>query len=381
MRPKSPPAHIRDFMPPHCPFPDCEAHTIPEGTLFLFQRRGYRRTDRKPGWVRRFFCKHCERFFSSSCFTGDYWKRVTGVDEAIYLGLANGQALRQIARSRKLSLGLVRRRERWLARQCLLWHELLLKELEGKLDEPVALDGFRTFAMSQYEPLDLNTPVTTRSGFVLDLRAAPARRSGRMSDAQKARREQRDLWLGTPARDVRVKASGQSLRLIDRLAAPGKTVELRTDEEPDYARALEQEALGERFEHVTVSSRELRTRANPLWRINQLHAMLRHSLKSHTRETLAFHKRLRGLMDRAVVARLWLNVTKGISERSGRAAKITPAMVLGLVSEPLRGAELFGKRLFPGRVGLPEELREIYEGTIKARPREPLRVEPLRYAY
>jgi hypothetical protein len=381
MRPRRPPAHIRRFVPPHCPFPDCEAHTIPEGSGFGYQRRGYRRTDRKPGWVRRFFCKQCRRFFSSSCFTGDYWKRVTGVDEAIYLGLANGQALRQIARSRHLSLGLVRRRERWLARQCLLWHELLLKDLEGKLDEPVALDGFRTFAMSQYEPLDLNTPVATRSGFLLDLRAAPARRSGRMSDRQKELREERDKRLGKPRRGVRTEVTGQSLRLIDRLARRGKKLELRTDEEPDYARALKKTKLGRRFEHVTVSSKELRTKQNPLWRINQLHGMLRHSLKSHARETLAYHKRLRGLMDRAVIARLWLNLTKGISERSGRGSAITPAMVLRLAKEPLRGAELFRKRLFPLRVGLADDLRQIYEGTVKARPRETLRVEPLKYAY
>jgi hypothetical protein len=381
MRPRRPPKHIRDFFPPHCPFPDCEAHTIPAGTSRFFQRRGYRRIDRKPGWARRFYCKRCRRFFSSSTFTGDYWKRVTDVDEAIFLGLANGQALRQIARSRHLSLGLVRRRERWLARQCLLWHQLMLADLEGRLDEPVVLDGFRTFAMSQYEPLDLNTPITARSGFLLDLRAAPARRSGRMSDAQKATRDKRDRKLGQPKRGVRVKATGESLRLIDRLARPGKTIELRTDEEPDYARALRKEKLGKRFAHVTVSSKQLRSKKNPLWRVNQLHAMLRHSLKSHGRETLAFHKRLRGLVDRALVARVWLNLVKGISERRKGDAEVTPAMRLGLAPEPVQPRRLFRTRLFPFRVGLGKDLREFYEGTVKARPRERLRVESLEYAY
>jgi len=381
MRQPRPPRHVRDFLPPHCPFADCEAHTFPRGTLFWFQRRGYRRTQRKPGWVRKFFCKKCKRSFSSSTFTGDYWKRVTGVDEAIYLGLANGQALRQIARSRHLSLGLVRRRERWLARQSLLWHELLLKDLEGKLDEPVVLDGFRTFAMSQYEPLDLNTPITAQSGFLLDLRAAPSRRSGRMTDRQRRIREERDRRFGRPKRGIRVEATGQSLRLIDRMAKPDTVIELRTDEEPDYARALKKEKLGKRLRQRTVSSRALRDTHNPLWRVNQLHAMLRHSLKSHARETLAFHKRLRGLMDRALIARLWLNLTKGISERRNCDAEVTPAMRLGLAPAPVRGERLFRIRLFPSRVGLPQDLRDIYEGTIKARPRETLRVESLEYAY
>jgi hypothetical protein len=331
--------------------------------------------------VRRFFCKRCRRFFSSSCFSGDYWKRVTGVDEAIYLGLANGQALRQIARSQHLSLGLVRRRERWLARQCMLWHELLLKDLAGKLVEPVVLDGFRTFAMSQYEPLDLNTPVTAESGFLLDLRAAPSRRSGRMTERQKEIRDERDRLLGKPKGGIRVDVTGQSLKLIDRLARPGAVIELRTDDEPDYRRALERQKLGERFEQVIVSSRERRDTRNPLWRVNLLHAVMRHSLKSHARETLAYHKRLRGLMDRAAIARLWLNLTKGVSERRPSLSRVTPAMLLGLAREPIRGSELFRKRLFPGRVGLGEGLKDVYEGTVRARPREHLRVEIPKYAH
>jgi hypothetical protein len=347
----------------------------------MFQRRGYRITERRPGWVRNFSCKLCGRYFRSSVFTEDYWKRVTGVNEAIYLGLANGQALRQIARARQLSLGLVRRRERWLARQSLLWHELVLRDLEGRLDEPVVLDGFRTFAMSQYEPLDLNTSITADSGFLLDLRAAPARRSGRMTPRQQRTRERRDRGLGTPPPGVRVEATRESLRCIDRLARPGAVIELRTDEEPDYARALEKEGLGERFEHVTVSSRALRTTHNPLWRVNHLHSLLRHSVKSHTRETLAFHKRLRGLLDRAAITRIWINLTKGISERRGEDAETTPAMRLGLAPAPVRGERLFSLRLFPERVGLPDELRAMYEGTVKGRPKETLRVEPLRFAY
>ncbi len=49
-------------------------------------------------------------------------------------------------------------------------------------------------------------------------------------------------------------------------------------------------------------------------------------------------------------------------------------MKLGLATRPLTGRCLFSRRRFPGRVGLPEPLRAIYEGRIKARPNE--RVHP-----
>lgn len=55
----------------------------------------------------------------------------------------------------------------------------------------------------------------------------------------------------------------------------------------------------------------------------------------------------------------------------------TPAMELGLTQKVLGPADIFAQRLFPARVGLPQELRAQYEGTLQGRPREV--VKP--YAY
>lgn len=369
-----PPARVRDFVPLHCPHRECPAHTIGPGETYSFHRRGYQRTERAPGWSRIFQCRHCGRYFRDACFGPDYWKKRGGLWRRVFLGLANGQAKRQLARCLGVSRRTVDRIERDLAKHCLLLHVRQLRRLEGQIDEPVVLDGFRTFAGSQYEPLDLNTTATCESGFLLHIGAAPLRRSGTMTPRQKVVREQRDRRLGRPARGLRRALTRRALRLLERLRAPGHRLELRSDEEPDYARALSDLQGAVSIRHVRVSSKARRDERNPLWRINLLHLLMRHSLKSHTRETIAPHKCLRGLMDRALILMSWLNNVKGISERSAKKSRTTPAMLLGLAEAPLDLEDFFSRRLFPVREKLPASLKQLYEGRIKARPREHLAV-------
>jgi len=367
--------------PRFCPRRDCPAHRLAPGERFRCHRRGSRINAKRGDTVVVYYCLHGHHYFSSSAFTNDYWHHHTGLLPAVFRGLCEGQSGRQLARTLGVPQGTIARRERRLARQALL---ILLRQqrgLEGRLQEDVVLDGLRTFAGSQYEPLDLNTLVTARSGFVLDLAAAPLRRSGSMSEQQRRRRAERDERLGRPDPKIRRTVTRRSLRLLLRLVPHGRTVGLRTDEERDYARALADLGHPPALAHRTVSSRRRRDTSNPLWRVNLLHSKMRHGLKSHARETLGFHKRLTGLLDRALLFVIWNNCTKGISERSARRARITPAMLLGLADRPLDGHDLFAERLFPDREGLPEAWRAVYEGRIVARPREPMTRRVPRFAY
>lgn len=91
------------------------------------------------------------------------------------------------------------------------------------------------------------------------------------------------------------------------------------------------------------------------------------------RETIAQCKTLAGLSDRLLVAQLWLNATKGVSERSAPRSRLTPLMTLGLADRPLTGRDLLAGRLFPRRERLPAEWRAAYEGRVKGRPHERVR--------
>ena len=175
-----------------------------------------------------------------------------------------------------------------------------------------------------------------------------------------------EVWLG-------LRLAGRTrraLRLLGALAPAGHRIELRTDEEPDYAEAVRQVSAHTALTHQTTSSKQRRDAGNPLWRVNHLHRVTRHSLKSQARETIAFHKCLRGLMERALIAQTWLNATKGISERSARLSRQTPAMRLGLEARPRHGEEYLQQRLFPARVGLPPGWLHLFAGRVKARPFE-----------
>ncbi len=60
-------------------------------------------------------------------------------------------------------------------------------------------------------------------------------------------------------------------------------------------------------------------------------------------------------------------------------ARTTPAMRLGLASQPRGWRQLCGQRRFPRRVGLPASLREAYDGRYRARPHEKSVPYPPRY--
>ncbi|MFQ5382637.1 MAG: hypothetical protein ACE5EF_13600 [Dehalococcoidia bacterium] len=371
-----PPRSVVDFVPPHCPHPECPDHRIPEGRTYRFIRRGYQRNKRPPGWVHIFKCRTCGRHFRDASFSLDYWQKVPPLWDRIFLGLANGQAKRQIARTLGIDRGVVDRAERKIAQHCILLHREQLDRLEGTVREPVALDGFRTFAGSQYEPLDLNTTIGCTSGFFFHLQAAPLRRSGKMSERQKKIRAYREQMLGLPERGVRRRITRESLEELEKLRHPLKRIEWRTDREPDYARALAdlRRRGAVKVRHRTVSSRARRDTGNPLWRVNLLHLLMRHSLKSHGRETIGFHKILRGVIDRAVILRTWLNQVKGISERDTGGQHTTPSMILGLERRAKKPEQLFRRRLFREHFELTEEESRQYAGSLKARPREGLQL-------
>ena len=123
--------------------------------------------------------------------------------------------------------------------------------------------------------------------------------------------------------------------------------------------------------HETISSKVWRELpGHPLWPVNHEHRLVRHGKKNHTRETIAFSKTAAGLMDRALVYMVWRNNVKGVSERKPELSRVTPAMKLGLEKRPLRLEEIFHRRLFPLRQGMPREFWPHYLGVLRSRPGE-----------
>ena len=89
-----------------------------------------------------------------------------------------------------------------------------------------------------------------------------------------------------------------------------------------------------------------------------LHALLRHSMAHHRRETIAFGRRLNALMERFFVAAAWRNLVKGRSERKPDPS--TPAMAVGLTDEPWQWERVLARRLFFHRETVPHPWDELY---------------------
>jgi len=338
------------FRPPFCPNPDCDFHTNPKGWHYVGWGH-YRRTCPRVRLVPRFRCSHCRRTFSRQTFQTTYWLRRSELLATIFERLQAGSGLRQIARSLGCSPSTVMTHAARLGRHCLLY--LRAHRPQGAPQEPLVLDGFESFAFSQYYPLHLNLAVGADSHFVYAFTLSELRRKGRMTPAQKARRQAEETRYGRP--DPRAIQQGMQA-LVAMLVPPGQTALLRSDQHPAYPRAFR--GLPDRhLRHEVTPSKAARTTRNPLFPVNRQDLMLRHCGANHRRETIAFSKLQAAVLERMAMQAVWMSFMKAFSEKRQDA---TPAMRLRLRPDRLGLRELLAARLFPTRVPLSPLWQRYY---------------------
>ena len=340
-------------MPPFCPRRQCEQHT--SGQVFRWVRYGWYTRAAAPHRVPRFRCEHCRHTFSAQSFSTTYWLRRPDVLLPLAHGVLACSGYRQLARERHCAPTTLMRQMRRLGR-----HALLLLERHrprGPVVEPLVVDGFESFAYSQYQPCYLNLVVGAHSHYVYAFSHSPLRRKGRMTDGQRRRRARLEAEDGRP--DPRAIELGTALALRLAVREPQALV-VRSDEHAAYPRAFAR-LTGYTITHERTSSRAARTSANPLAPVNRADLQLRHNSANHKRETIAFSKRHQSVVERCAWLLAWLNLVKPYSERRGGG---TPAMRLGLARVPRTLAGLLRERLFPGRIGLPPEYERYYRGEV-----------------
>ncbi len=239
--------------------------------------------------------------------------------------------------------------------------------------EPLVIDGFESFAYSQYHPLHVNVAVGAESQFLYAFTGAELRRKGRMSLAQKARRAVLEGEQGRPAKDA-IERSVEAL--LEPLAPEGSTLRIRSDEHGAYPRAFRR-LQGVSVHHERTSSKAARTARNPLFPVNRLDLLARHGGANHKRETIAFSKRFGAVLERFAVFAVWLNFCKSRSEKRRDA---TPAQVLGLTQGKLSSADVLLTRLFPSRIELSPEAQRVFNRAVPTRALLHPPSPPRRYA-
>ena len=318
--------------------------------------------------------------FSSQTFSPTYWLKRPDLLPRVFALEVNGAGHRQQGRVLDAGHATVQRHVERLGRHCLLAHEAMRDHARDALPhEPVVLDGLRSFAGGQFWPVEITSLMGSRSYYSHDFVVSERRRSGTMTDRQAARRARFEELYGRPDPAGLRKDVSELLAasLPQRTSSDSLPIELRSDEEPAYPRALRRLGGGP-IDHQRTISTAPRTPDNPLFAINAHHALMRHSGANLKRESIAFSKRLQGVIYRHAIFQVWVNRVKCAAERdpgSGRAQR------LGLARGRIRIPELLVARLFPTRMKLRQRIQDYYGCRVRSRflPRE--RGHALKYAF
>jgi transposase-like protein len=356
----------RDFVPAHCPWPECPEHRR-EGrsTRYRFHRHGRYARECAPRKVPRFRCLACGRTFSRQTFSTTYYAKRPKLAPMIAMLLQASACHRQIARVLGCAHTTVGRAVARLGRHCLLLLHRALLELRH-LGEPVVVDHFESFEVSQDLPFGIGMAVGHRSWFVYALDPAIHGRGGRLTEAQKAR---------IARRKARARLGGyrgsfsRLLGILGSLAPTDQPLILHTDGHKSYRRALAADRAQHRFRLIATpnpargpkgspASEAAKERDAGMYPSDRLHSLVRHTAKHHTRETIAFPRRVNAALERAFLLAVWRNFVKGRSER--KPDRRTPAMLLGLTSTPWTWTRILARRLFPGHTPLPASWSAIY---------------------
>jgi hypothetical protein len=325
----------------------------------------------RPHRIQRFQCRDCGRHFSTQTFSTSYWLRRPELLAPVFHRLVGCSGFRQIAREFAVSpqtiLGLSAR----LGRHCLLFHQLHRPQAPG--NEELALDSFISFEHSQYYPTAFHLLAGRSSHFCYGFTDSELRRSGRMTPRQRRRRAELERLRGRP----HPRATELDVAALLHTVAPTKArIRVVSDEHTDYPRALRRLRHLE-IDHTTISSRAARIPQNPLFAINLLDLLVRHSGANHKRETIAYSRRRQSAIERLWLFVVWRNYIKSFSERK---RDHSPAMRLKLFDHRLTVGEVLRRRLFPSRVELPERWRPYYWRTVPTRALRRFATHQARYA-
>ena len=365
------------YQPPHCPNPACTFHR-PE-PHWHFVRDGFYRPASHKRPLQVYQCLSCNRRFTAKTFSATYWLRYPRLLARVAHLITEGSGFRQAGRVLKISHTTVRHYAARLGRHSMLFQAQTIAPLD--LKEEVVVDGFESFAYSQYFPMHLNLAVGAHSWFLYYFTDSPLRRKGAMTAEQKVRRAELEKRLGRPdPKAVELGIMGLLQMILKHL--PSMQLVLHTDDHPAYRRAVRricEETVALRIDHGITSSTLRRTRSNPLFPVNLADQLLRHSSANHRRETIAFSKTRQSVIERLAIFTVWRNYVKKRRENGRRQST---AMWLGLINRLLTWKEVLGQRIFPAHVDLPPEWIGYYWSRVKTAAYEEREAEhTCRYAF
>ncbi|MBN2353587.1 MAG: hypothetical protein JXD23_13520 [Spirochaetales bacterium] len=279
---------------PFCPNRDCAFHHAPPGDGW-FRPYGVYRT-KAYGTVKRYACRLCGKSFSRRTFRLSYYLHLHVSFRDILYGLASCSGLRAMARRYGVTDKVISNRIGRLARQAIGTTAGLRPTQRST--EALAADGFESFVLSQYCPVDIHHLIGADSQYVHACDLAHFRRKGRTTDYQKRKRERLEKTFGGVSGEI-FASFERICRAIDDLPRPSGTIDLHTDEKREYRAVLAANGfLDGKVRRHTTSSRKARTSWNPLWPVNYYDRELRKDQASMVRETTRWSQETNNCMER-----------------------------------------------------------------------------------
>ncbi len=293
--------------PPFCPNKDCTMHHLTHRSTGWYTKSGSY-TTAVSGRIKRYQCRKCGIRFSQQSFSLDYSAKRKLPYDYILKQLKSAAGIRDIARDLHVSPTTIINRITRLSRQSLAVHAALRNSI--KLKEDLVVDGFESFAVSQFHPDNIHLLAGKESQYLYSFDYAHMNRKGRMTDQQKEK--SRDL-KGKSMGGVSISRSFSNIckqmDLLMEKRVTGHSV-LFTDEKPQYKTVISESEFSRSFSHVTVNSKKMRNLTNDLFSVNYLDREIRKDNANHVRETVQFSRNVNNDLERLAIYRLYHNYMK-----------------------------------------------------------------------
>ena len=267
------------------------------------------------GIVQRFKCAYCHKGFSERTLSIDYYTKKSLNYKEIDRAVHASESVASMARNQKCHPDSISNRIDRLARNTIASHARLMNEMV--LSEDICADGFESFDRSQYHPNNINIAVGAESQFLYGFTHCTLRRKGRMTEAQKVKREEIEADF-KPPRGALVTAFTSLIKNLISYWHEGALPSLRllSDEHKGYVIALKKiirlNSARKRgvFEHEQYSSQLPRTVSNALFPVNYWDRELRKDIAAFHRESTCFTRNVSNGLMRLTLYQFWHNYSK-----------------------------------------------------------------------
>lgn len=258
-----------------------------------------------------------------------------------------------------------------LGRQAMGSHGLLLAS-SALRSERLSFDGLQSVLTGADYPTQITTLGDSQTELLLAMSHCVTERGGTRTAAQAERiKLKRRLWR--PSRFALTNSISLLIGELSRFLASAQLV-IDTDMHPIYRSLIEDDLALQWFHshHLltvrTTSSRAPRTAANPLFLMNYLDRMIRHRVKEHTRETIAFGRNATLQMHRMWIFAWDHNYCQPMRvRRSVDCSRAEHAGLAGQSYSRLR-REFFSRRVRLLNVPIPLSMRQVWTAALESPP-------------